>query len=287
MDLKSYKNKGVQIASRSFLNFVRAFYPKVLKKKQKKRGLDSSVKPAAYGEIVTTEELVKLKEANSDDEEEEDEDGWINVKHSSDEEEDGNEEGNGMEWEEVEEGEGEDGDDNDNEEEEEEDDESGEGEGEEMEEEGEDNDESDEDGEDDIGEEEGEDGWVEVKQGDSDNDMEEEEEEQPSGTIAGPRNIGEKVDPTDLLGYQKKVRLTLEERLSKVKEGRSLYESKQLGGGSTNKEKERKKNFMMVKHSQRVLDKLKKSLKQQQRQLNKTLKSFKTANKKAVNHRRR
>lgn len=286
MDLKSYKNKGVQIASRSFLNFVRAFYPKVLKKKQKKRGLDSSVKPAAYGEIVTTEELVKLKEANSDDEEEEDEDGWINVKHSSDEEEDGNEEGNGMEWEEVEEGEGEDGDDNDNEEEEEEDDESGEGE--EMEEEGEDNDESDEDGEDDIGEEEGEDGWVEVKQGeDSDNDMEEEEEEQPSGTIAGPRNIGEKVDPTDLLGYQKKVRLTLEERLSKVKEGRSLYESKQLGGGSTNKEKERTKNFMMVKHSQRVLDKLKKSLKQQQRQLNKTLKSFKTANKKAVNHRRR
>ena len=36
------------------------------------------------------------------------------------------------------------------------------------------------------------------------------------------------------------------------------------GGGTTNKEKERKKSFVMVKHSKRVTEKLKQSIQEQQ-----------------------
>lgn len=116
--------------------------------------------------------------------------------------------------------------------------------------------------------------------------IEELKKKRPRTSITEGVNSGERIDPTDLLGYRKKRRLTLEERLEVVKEGRTKYEFKKKGGGSTNLEKERKKNFMMVKKSTSVRNKLKRSLKQQQNLINKSLKSFKMVGKKMFKKRR-
>ena len=63
------------------------------------------------------------------------------------------------------------------------------------------------------------------------------------------------VDATDLEGYKKRRRLTLEERLESVLRGREKFEQSSHGGGLTNLEKERKKNFLMVRKGRALREK--------------------------------
>lgn len=58
------------------------------------------------------------------------------------------------------------------------------------------------------------------------------------------------------------------------------------GGGSTNKEKKRKKNFLMIKESRSVRDKVRKSLKAQQRDLKQRVKVLSKSAKKTKRGRR-
>ncbi|CAM9899308.1 unnamed protein product [Phaeothamnion confervicola] len=63
------------------------------------------------------------------------------------------------------------------------------------------------------------------------------------------------VEPSALEGYKKRRRATLEERLESVIRGREKFEANSHGGGLTNLEKARKKNFLMVRKGQRVRSK--------------------------------
>jgi protein SDA1 len=65
-----------------------------------------------------------------------------------------------------------------------------------------------------------------------------------------------KVSPEDLEGYSKKKRMTQEERLKSVLEGREDWKKKKRGGGTTNTEKKRLKHFMMIKKSRKVQGKV-------------------------------
>ena len=97
------------------------------------------------------------------------------------------------------------------------------------------------------------------------------------------------VDPSDLEGLTKKLRQRKEERLAKVRAGRSQF-IKEKRGGSTNLEKTRKKNFNMVQQSTQVRAKLKRSLKQEQRSLKKRIKKMRMDAKcsgKKINKRRK
>ena len=67
--------------------------------------------------------------------------------------------------------------------------------------------------------------------------------------------------------------------------GREEFQAKQKGGGTTNREKLRTKNFNMVKKSRAVRDKLKKTLKSKQNDINKRVKSMAKQSKK-LNRRR-
>lgn len=58
------------------------------------------------------------------------------------------------------------------------------------------------------------------------------------------------------------------------------------GGGTTNKEKERKKNFVMVKQSERVKRKLKQSIREQQQAAKKQVRHLQILGKKAAKRRR-
>ncbi|KAF0684282.1 Aste57867_23746 [Aphanomyces stellatus] len=82
-----------------------------------------------------------------------------------------------------------------------------------------------------------------------------------------------KVDPMSLEGYSKKKRQTQEERLRSVLEGRENFKHKQNGGGTTNREKARHKNFLMLKKSFRVKSKVLKSTREIQHIANKTVKT--------------
>ncbi|CAI5708777.1 hypothetical protein KXD40_004852 [Peronospora effusa] len=83
-----------------------------------------------------------------------------------------------------------------------------------------------------------------------------------------------KVNPTDLEGYSKKKRLTQEERLRAVLEGREDYKHKRSGGGTTNSEKKRLKHFMMIKKSKSVQSKVLVSARQVQSQKNRVVKKI-------------
>lgn len=54
------------------------------------------------------------------------------------------------------------------------------------------------------------------------------------------------VNPTDIMAEARKKRMSKAERLEKIIAGRAAFESKSRDGGSTNEEKKRKKNFLMV-----------------------------------------
>jgi len=63
------------------------------------------------------------------------------------------------------------------------------------------------------------------------------------------------VNPTDIMALAKKKRMSKAEKLKKIISGRDKFESNERGGGSTNIEKERKKNFLMSKNSRRARSK--------------------------------
>ena len=58
------------------------------------------------------------------------------------------------------------------------------------------------------------------------------------------------------------------------------------GGGTTNKEKEREKSVVMVKHSKRVTEKLKQSIQEQQQATKKQVRRLQVLGKKANKRRR-
>ncbi|KAL3911793.1 MAG: hypothetical protein SGARI_001473 [Bacillariaceae sp.] len=57
------------------------------------------------------------------------------------------------------------------------------------------------------------------------------------------------VNPDDIMALARKKRQSKAEKLQKILAGRDAFESKERGGGSTNTEKERRKNFQMAKSS--------------------------------------
>jgi protein SDA1 len=63
------------------------------------------------------------------------------------------------------------------------------------------------------------------------------------------------VNPDMIMAEAKRKRKSKAERLKKVLEGREKFESNDRAGGSTNTEKERKKNFLMTKSSKRARSK--------------------------------
>ena len=75
-------------------------------------------------------------------------------------------------------------------------------------------------------------------------------------------------------------------RRRKAIEGRQRFQSKVKGGGTTNKEKERKKNFQMVKQSNRVKNKLKQSIRDQQQAAKRQVRRLQVLGKKANKRRR-
>eukprot|EP00339_Tiarina_fusa_P008897 CAMPEP_0117051752 /NCGR_PEP_ID=MMETSP0472-20121206/35750_1 /TAXON_ID=693140 ORGANISM="Tiarina fusus, Strain LIS" /NCGR_SAMPLE_ID=MMETSP0472 /ASSEMBLY_ACC=CAM_ASM_000603 /LENGTH=810 /DNA_ID=CAMNT_0004766071 /DNA_START=78 /DNA_END=2510 /DNA_ORIENTATION=- len=62
-------------------------------------------------------------------------------------------------------------------------------------------------------------------------------------------NIAGAVNPNQIMAEAMKKRHSKADRLQKVLDGREKFETQQRGGGSTNTEKERKKNFLMSKSS--------------------------------------
>merc|ERR1711957_319861 len=62
-------------------------------------------------------------------------------------------------------------------------------------------------------------------------------------------NVKGVVNPFEIMANSKKKRENKMERLEKIVSGRDQFEFKQRAGGSTNKEKVRKKNFQMTKFS--------------------------------------
>jgi len=94
----------------------------------------------------------------------------------------------------------------------------------------------------------------------------------------------ETVDPDDLIGWQKKKRLTYEERWASIlegREGRGSYSTpKERGGGSTNKDKLKNKPFMMINKSRKVKYKATKAFNQKQESTTKHIKAMKSMSKK-------
>lgn len=83
-----------------------------------------------------------------------------------------------------------------------------------------------------------------------------------------------KVNPSDLEGFSKKKRMTQEERLRLVLEGREDFKHKRSRGGTTNTEKKRLKHFMMIKKSKSVQSKVLVSARQVQHQKNRVVKKI-------------
>ena len=78
---------------------------------------------------------------------------------------------------------------------------------------------------------------------------------------------------TDALdSYSTKVRQTQEERMISILKGREDFQHRKTGGGTTNREKERHKHFLMLRKSRDVQSKLKLSARQIQHQKNKAVK---------------
>jgi protein SDA1 len=81
------------------------------------------------------------------------------------------------------------------------------------------------------------------------------------------------VDEATILGPRKKAKQDYEQRMASIQEGREGREKfgskkgKKEKGSTTNREKSRNKNFMMIAHKQSVLFKSKRSLFDKQKQL--------------------
>ena len=94
------------------------------------------------------------------------------------------------------------------------------------------------------------------------------------------------VDVEDLEGSAARKRRRAMERLEEAKAEQLQWQMKRRGGGTTNKEKVRKKNFLMLRKSRGVQEKVKRSLKDQARTLRKHRKTTEKMGKRLKRRRR-
>lgn len=247
-DLAQYGHKNkkyVVAAARSLVNLVREHHPSLLKKADRGRFSDKQKRPDQYGaEKITSYEDLGSSESDSvgasDNGSDDGEGDWEEVDGSEDDEENDCDEED--EWEEVD---GEDEEEGQDEEDDEED--------------GSDADESDVDevarpkkkvrlqvesetADDESGQSNPESEDEEDEDNDSDEDNESDED--------GPEY---RVDPTYLLPQGRMHKATKIERLQQILSGRvdKRFNHEGHAGGLTNKEKERKKNYVMVRRGKR------------------------------------
>ena len=83
------------------------------------------------------------------------------------------------------------------------------------------------------------DGFEELSGDDDSDDSDEEDQIHVKGAV----------NPDDIMALAKKKRQSKADKLQKILAGREAFESKERGGGSTNTEKQRRKNFLMTKSS--------------------------------------
>jgi protein SDA1 len=314
-------DKSVKMAARGLVNFVREAHPGALRGRDRGKGHAKGARPLAYGQVALADgaegaelldayergELdVDLGGSDSDDEgsdSDASEKKWKKPKgsekkgvHAAEEGwEEASEESqdNAGEWEEVSEG-GEaaasSGDDEDQGEDEEE---------EESVEEEEESEEEEEEEEEEEGEEEAAEGaqapppatrkkvGVDATRILTDEDfatIRRLREELGMGAHKGPSD--DAFAATALEGYKVKRRVTIEEKMVSVLEGRNKFSVGGHAGGLTNKEKVRTKNYTMLRHSMKVKRKLQDSGKKLQHQANKQLKKLKKDSKDSKKRRR-
>jgi protein SDA1 len=92
---------------------------------------------------------------------------------------------------------------------------------------------------------------------------------------AAVRDFDSSFDPTDLEAYKQRRRQNMEERMLSVLNGREKFIHNTHGGGKTNNEKKRLKNFSMVKNSDRIKAKLDHAQKRAKNKMNKEVKTLK------------
>lgn len=124
--------------------------------------------------------------------------------------------------------------------------------------------------------------------GSDDSDSEREDQLAIPGTSYAPAVIS--VDSMAIEANETTARRKQAERLVdvlKVKKDGKLYEGRKKGGGTTNKEKGRKKNFLMLRKSSGVAGKLKASLRMQQKNIKERLNANQKRDKRQNMKRRR
>ncbi|KAK1940188.1 Protein SDA1 [Phytophthora citrophthora] len=269
-DLVQYnraRDKTIVMAARGVLNLIRDIHPALLKRKNRGKFHNEAAKPHRFGELVASEgvdgaELLAEAEAAGRFDGEDNNDGWEVASSTSDE--DGSED----EWVDLS-----------------------------SDEEGNKGDNDDEPNGDDAEEESTEETAIdqkdrldarriltpldferiEILKKERDaalKDPKSRSKRKAEEDAAKASSDATKVNPTDLEGYSKKKRLTQEERLRVVLEGREDYKHKRSGGGTTNTEKKRLKHFMMIKKSKSVQSKVLVSARQIQSQKNRVVKKI-------------
>jgi protein SDA1 len=259
------RDKTVVMAARGVLNLIRETHPTLLKRKERGKFHNESAKPKQFGELVAAEgvdgaDLLAEAEAAGRFDGEDNKDGW---EVASSESEDGSDD----EWVDLSSGDESDG--------------------------GEDNEdaEGDEQVEGDAPEKVEQKDRLDARRILTPLDFERIEmlKKERDAALKDPKsrskrkaeemaasvvNEANKVNPDDLEGYSKKKRMTQEERLRSVLEGRDDFQHKRKGGGTTNTEKKRLKHFMMIKKSRSVQSKVLKSARQIQRQKTQVVKKI-------------
>lgn len=259
------RDKTVVMAARGVLNLIRETHPTLLKRKERGKFHNEAAKPKQFGELVAAEgvdgaDLLAEAEAAGRFDGEDNKDGW---EVASSESEDGSDD----EWVDLSSGDESDG-------------------GEENE-----NAEGDEQEEEDAPEKVEQKDRLDARRILTPLDFERIEmlKKERDAALKDPKsrskrkaeemaasvvNEANKVNPDDLEGYSKKKRMTQEERLRSVLEGRDDFQHKRKGGGTTNTEKKRLKHFMMIKKSRSVQSKVLKSARQIQRQKTQVVKKI-------------
>ncbi|TYZ57769.1 hypothetical protein PybrP1_003227 [[Pythium] brassicae (nom. inval.)] len=288
------RDKSAVMAARGVLNLIREIHPTLLKRKERGKFHDGTAKPKQFGELVAAEgvdgvELLEEAEAAGRFDGEENQDGWELASESEDDSED--------EWVDVDSDDDgvderklkfndenelvEDGDEEDGEGDEEE---GGEGESEE---------EGDREGEEETAQpaKKPQSERLDARRILTPRDFERIEmlKKEREAAMKDPKSRAKKkaeelaakadadatkVNPGDLEGYSKRKRLTQEERMRSVLEGREDFQAKRSGGGTTNKEKKRLKHYMMIKKSKHVQSKVLVSTRQIQSMKNKVVKKI-------------
>lgn len=263
------RDKTVVMAARGVLNLIREIHPTLLKRKERGKFHDEAAKPKRFGELVAAEgvdgaELLAEAEASGRFDGEDNGDGWEIASEES-------EAGSDDEWVDVDS-------DSDNG-----------GKDQEQDENDDDAEEGDEEEEEAKPVEQKE--RLDARRILTPLDFERIEmlKKEREAELKDPKSRskrkaeeitakvnadGVKVNPDDLEGYSKKKRMTQEERLRTVLEGREDYKHKRSGGGTTNTEKKRLKHFMMIKKSKTVQSKVLVSARQVQSMKNKVVKKI-------------